>query len=109
MSSGKKQYGLFPKSERTVKIPFVMLPGKLAGEINGLWRKNTGKAACFTAAGAALGIILGIVLDRAPEGYVVPRFYTDGLEETSDYLESEEDPAYEGWRDMNYRDGQTPM
>lgn len=109
MSSGKTQYRLFPKAERTVKIPFVMLPGKLAGKINGLWRKNKGKAACFTAVGAVLGIILCMVLYRAPEGYVVPRFYTDGLEETSVYLESEEEPAYEGWRVMNYRDGQTPM
>lgn len=105
----RAEYGLFPKLERTVKIPFARLPDKLAGEIRGLWRRNKEKSACFTAAGAALGVILCMVLYRPPEGYVVPRFYTDGLEETSVYLESEEEPSYEGWKVMNYRDGETPM
>ena len=49
------------------------------------------------------------MLYREPAGYVVPRFYTDGLEETSVYLESADDPAYEGYRVMNYQDAGTPM
>ena len=49
------------------------------------------------------------ILYSAPEGYVVQRFYTDGLEETSVYLSSPEDPDYEGWKVMNYVDDSTPM
>ena len=49
------------------------------------------------------------ILYQVPAGYVVPRFYTDGREETSVYLSSPEDPAYAGWRVMNYQDGETPM
>lgn len=109
MSSGKTEYGLFPKLQRTVKIPFAGLPDRLAGEIRGLWRKNKAKTACFTAAGVVIGVALCMVLYRPPEGYVVPRFYTDGLEETSVYLESEDDSSYEGFQVMNYKDGKTPM
>ena len=50
-----------------------------------------------------------MLLYQEPAGYVVPRFYTDGQEETSVYLESRDDPAYEGYRVMNYADAQTPM
>ena len=59
--------------------------------------------------GGLLGILLCALLYREPEGYVVQRFYTDAQEETSVYLESEDDPAYEGYRVMNYLDAQTPM
>ena len=37
------------------------------------------------------------------------RFYTDATEKTSVYLESEQDPAYEGWKVMNYLDSEDPM
>jgi hypothetical protein len=40
---------------------------------------------------------------------VVPRSYTDGLEETSVYLESADDPAYADYIVMNYQDADTPM
>ena len=60
-----------------------------------------------------LGMITGVFICRLcytePEGYVVQRFYTDGLEEGSVYLEDPEDPAYEGFRIMNYVDEKTPM
>lgn len=56
-----------------------------------------------------MGLLLCALLYSAPEGYVVQRFYTDAKEETSVYLESEDDPAYDGYRVMNYRDAQTPM
>ena len=59
--------------------------------------------------GAILGGILCSLCHRTPEGYVVQRFYTDGLEETSVYLEGPEDPDYEGWKVMNYMDETTPM
>ena len=56
-----------------------------------------------------MGILLCALVYREPEGYVVQRFYTDALEETSVYLESENDPAYEGWKVMNYVDADTRM
>lgn len=40
---------------------------------------------------------------------MVPRFYTDGREETSVYLKSADDPAWAGYRVMNYQDAETPM
>ena len=40
---------------------------------------------------------------------MVQRFYTDALDDNSVYLESREDPAYEGFKVMNYADGDTPM
>ncbi len=60
-------------------------------------------------AGALAGVCLCALIYTEPKGYVVQRFYTDGLHETSEYLESADDPAYEGYRVMNYVDTQTPM
>ncbi len=78
------------------------------------WVKELGKShrkqiTAAIAAGMALGILLCTVVYREPKGYVVQRFYTDGLYETSVYLESEEDPDYEGYRVMNYINADTPM
>ena len=54
------------------------------------------------------GVLCGIFY-QVPKGYVVQRFYTDGLEETSVYLESKEDADYAGYQVMNYVDADTPM
>ena len=40
---------------------------------------------------------------------MVPRHYTDGLDEDSVYVTSVEDPHYAGWKIMNYVDDKTPM
>ena len=64
---------------------------------------------CGTGAGILLGLLLCAILYREPAGYVVPRFYTDGLEETSVYLQEEQDPDYSGYVVMNYVDASTPM
>ncbi len=106
---GVEEYGLFPRLQRTVRIPLAGLPASLAGRAREAQRGHGGMTASFCAAGAALGIILCAVCYRAPAGYVVPRFYTDGREEDSVYLESRDDPAYEGWKVMNYSDAETPM
>ncbi len=39
----------------------------------------------------------------------MPRVYTDGWFESVEYLESAEDPVYEGYRIMNYTDAETRM
>lgn len=61
------------------------------------------------AAGAFAGFLLCALLYRAPAGYVVPRKNADWKDETSIYLESAADPAYAGYRILNYLDQDTPM
>lgn len=56
-----------------------------------------------------IGIVFCAMLYKQPRGYVVPRRYTDWRDESFVYLESADDPAYDGYRIMNYQDAQTPM
>ncbi len=104
-----RQYRLFPRGRSTIAIPFAGLPDFVYSEAKKLWLSHKKKLAVWAAAGAMLGAALCGAIHEEPEGYVVQRFYTDGLEETSVYLESEDDPAYEGYRVMNYQDADTPM
>lgn len=106
---GVKEYCLFPRMQRTVTVPLAKLPDRLWHAACAVFSKYKGKIIGMTAAGAALGLLLGALLYTQPAGYVVPRFYTDGQEESSVYVQSMEDPAYEGWKIMNYTDGETPM
>lgn len=102
-------YCLFPRLQRQIRIPFAGVPECLRAASCRIWKGNRGKIRCLIAAGAVAGGILWGIFYTAPEGYVVQRFYTDGREETSVYLSSPDDPAYEGWKVMNYKDAQTPM
>jgi hypothetical protein len=106
---GEKEYCLFPQLQRKVRVPLVRLPDRLAEAAGEVWKRAGKKLLCMGAAGGIAGGILCGILYSAPEGYVVQRFYTDGLEETSVYLSSPEDPDYEGWKVMNYVDDSTPM
>lgn len=109
---GEQEYGLLPQvfgRWQEIRIPFAALPDILFFRVRIYYRAHKGRIWCVTAAGMFLGVLLCGLLYREPAGYVVQRFYTDGLEETSVYLESEADPAYEGYRIMNYRDAETPM
>lgn len=106
---GEKEYCLFPKLQRTIHIPYAGLPDRLAMAAGIIWKRNKSKVMCAAAVGAVTAGILCGIFYKAPEGYVVPRLYTDGREEISVYLESPEDPAYEGWKVMNYVDAVTPM
>ncbi|MBD5514026.1 MAG: hypothetical protein HDR06_05045 [Lachnospiraceae bacterium] len=106
---GVKEYCLFPRMQRTVTVPLAKLPDRLGHTACAVFNKYKGKMIGMTAAGAALGLLLCVLLYTPPAGYVVPRFYTDGQEESSVYVQSREDPAYEGWKIMNYTDGETPM
>lgn len=94
-----------------VRIPLAGLPDRVLLRVRAVCRVNRGKVLCAAATGVLLGGLLCALLYREPEGYVVQRFYTDGLEDIEDavYLESEDDPVYEGYRVMNYADAQTPM
>lgn len=107
---GAKEYCLFPCfCERRVTIPLAGLPDRLFMTARAACLAHKGRIWGAVAGGALLGILLCALIYREPEGYVVQRFYTDALEETSIYLESAEDPAYEGFKVMNYVDADTPM
>ena len=56
-----------------------------------------------------MGAVLCAVGYKEPKGYVIPRSYTDWIDKSSVYLENADDPAYAGYRIMNYRDADTPM
>lgn len=56
-----------------------------------------------------IGIVFCAILYKEPKGYVVPRTNTDWREKDFYFLESADDPAYAGYRIMNYQDAQTPM
>lgn len=107
---GKKEYCLFPQfSGKRITIPFAGLPERMLLRVRAYYSGHRRKVLGAAAAGAVLGGLLCALLYQEPAGYVVPRVYTDGLEETSVYLESAADPAYEGFRVMNYVDAKTPM
>ena len=106
---GIKEYCLFPGLKRTVTVPFCALPDRLFAAAAAVRKRYGVKLIGMTAAGAAAGAVLCALLYTAPAGYVVPRTYTDGLEETSVYVTGMDDPAYAGWKIMNYTDGETPM
>lgn len=107
---GTKEYCLFPRiCERQISVPLAGLPDRLFLTVRAVCRARRGRIFGAVAAGAVLGMVVCAFAYKVPEGYVVPRFYTDGMMEEEIYLESAEDPAYEGWKVMNYVDGDTPM
>ncbi len=107
---GEREYCLFPQfCDRQVTVPMAGLPDRLFMTARAVCRARRGRISGAVAAGAVLGVLLCALVYREPEGYVVQRFYTDALDDNSVYLESREDPAYEGFKVMNYADGDTPM
>lgn len=107
---GEKEYCLLPRfCERKVTIPLAGLPDRLFMMVRTVCRIRKGRVWGAAAGGVLLGILLCALVYREPEGYVVQRFYTDALEDTSVYLESMDDPAYAGFKVMNYVDAKTPM
>lgn len=109
---GQREYRLplpIPEKWRQVVIPLAGLPDRMLLRVRAYYRGHKGRVLGVAAVCAVLGGLLCGLFYREPAGYVVQRFYTDGLEDTSVYLESRDDPAYEGYRVMNYVDAQTPM
>lgn len=109
---GEKEYCLLPSLRREIDVPvppFLIFFGKLPKRLAGLWKSCRKQITAGILAGAAVGVLLCAILYTAPKGYVVQRMYTDGLFETSEYLESADDPAYEGYCIMNYVDADTKM
>lgn len=107
---GEKEYCLFPRfCGRQIAIPLAGLPDRLFMTARTVCRVHRGRILGAMAGGVLLGTLLFALFYREPEGYVVQRFYTDALEDTSVFLESADDPAYEGWKVMNYVDADTRM
>ena len=108
---GAREYSLFPGLPQRVVVPYVQLPDRMLAMARRMWadRGCKIKTMAMAAAGMVCGLLVCAALYRPPLGYVVPRSRTDGLEETSVYVESLEDPAYEGWRIMNYEAPDAPM
>lgn len=102
---------LIPEGWREVTIPLAKFPERLVVCLRGVCGQHRGRVYVGAAAGVLAGLLCCVLLYREPAGYVVQRFYTDGLEDIdyAVYLESEDDPDYEGYRVMNYKDAQTPM
>lgn len=106
---GEREFCLFPGLQRRVWIPYAALPDRMAAQAVCVWKQRRGRIMCLAAAGAVVGGMLCGIFYQSPAGYVIPRSYTDGREETSVYLDGSEDPDYEGWTVMNYVDAETPM
>lgn len=104
-----KEYCLFPKGNIEVELPFAAQAKYFWCQIKMVWKTCKKQLSAGILVGAVLGGVLCVIFYQVPKGYVVQRFYTDGLEETSVYLESEEDADYAGYRVMNYVDADTPM
>lgn len=104
-----REYCLCPRLQVKVHVPLAKLPDLLLGRMAGTWKRNKKKLAAIVFAGALAGGLLCAVFYREPKGYVVQRFYTDARVKDFVYLESEDDPDYEGYRVMNYVDSDTIM
>ncbi|MDE5931820.1 MAG: hypothetical protein K2H40_04965 [Lachnospiraceae bacterium] len=109
---GEKEYGLLPSALREIVVPvpgvWVFCRG-LPKQAANLWKSCRKQILAGILGGAFAGILLCGILYTPPKGYVVPRVHTDGLFDLIEYLESAEDPAYEGYRIMNYTDADTRM
>ena len=109
---GEKEYALLPLARKEIAVPVpaaVPLIARMPGRMAGVWKSCRKQVLVSVLAGGIAGLILCGVLYTAPKGYVVQRFYTDGRFETWENLESAQDPAYEGYRIMNYVDADTRM
>lgn len=118
---GEEEYYLFPvlrsKMEGLVfacldkvkVMECIELIAALPSRFGVIWKTCRKKILTGIATGALLGVILCGICYRPPKGYIVPRSYTDWLDKGFICLESADDPAYEGYRVMNYRDSETPM
>lgn len=94
-------------SEKVTEMPFLNRDLPIFNtKIPKFYRKRVLAA---VAVCMLIGIVLCSMLYKEPSGYVIPRRYTDWRDKSSVYLESADDPAYDGYRIMNYQDAQTPM
>ena len=116
---GEEEYCLCPGLRKKLEILLQKITAKvtkmsffqwdlpvLFAKIQKYYRKQVLAA---VAACMLIGIVICAILYKEPKGYVMPRTNTDWLERDFYYLESADDPAYAGYRVMNYKDAETIM
>lgn len=116
---GAEEYSILPALRRKMERLFEVYYAKAAKiwwlqpesyePLKGVWKSYKKQISAGIGVGMVLGLLLCAMLYKEPKGYIVQRFYTDELYETSIYLESAEDADYAGYRVMNYLDADTPM
>lgn len=116
---GAEEYYLLPivsgKAEAlatmlTAKVPDrVWQLKKLPAWLGSAWKTYRKRMLVGIAVGALLGAVLFGFCYTSPKGYVVPRQKTSWVDKTYITLQGRDDPAYEGYKVMNYADEETPM
>ena len=116
---GAEEYCLLPVLKQKLdslcallftKMQRVILILKKLSSLPELIRKSERKhVAVGIVVGALLGVVLCGICYTPPRGYIVPRKNTDWRDKTFVCIENKEDPAYAGYRIMNYYDAETPM
>ncbi|MCH5255789.1 MAG: hypothetical protein J1D87_00790 [Lachnospiraceae bacterium] len=96
-----REYCLIPALQRDIELPVPHLT---------ITAPPLKKCFALIATGVVIAVILCTLLRTEPNGYIVPRVYTDGFAKDSFiYLESDEAPEYDGYVVMNYQGPDTPM
>lgn len=96
-----KEYSLMPKLQREIELPVPQLTISVP---------PLKKCFSLIAAGAVIATILCTLLRTEPNGYIVPRVYTDGYDKDSSiYLENDTASEYDGYLVLNYQNSDTPM
>lgn len=116
---GAEEYCLFPivsaKAEMMSAALLTKIPNRIwqlshiPARLGTVWKSQCKKILIGIAAGAVLGAVLFGCCYTIPKGYVVPRQKTGWVDKSYITLKSKDDPAYEGYKVMNYVDEKTPM
>lgn len=96
-----KEYCLFPALQREIELPLPDIT---------ITSPSLKKSLAYILAGSAIAAILCATLRTEPNGYIVPRVYTDGYDKDSSiYLQNSTPTDYDGYTIMNYQNPDTPM
>lgn len=90
-------------------IPYIGLPECLWNRMKAIGRQYKKQICIGAVIGMMAGLLLCFGLYRSPQGYLVPRSYTDGMYETSVFVDGPDSAQYSEYKIMNYKDEQTPM
>lgn len=116
---GAEEYSLLPIVSTKAETLSAVLAAKIPDRVWRLkqlptWLQKAGKTYWKRMlVGIAVGALLGAVIFgfcyTSPKGYVVPRQRIIWIDKSYITLQGRDDPAYEGYRVMNYVDDETPM
>ena len=116
---GAEEYCLIPalrrKTQDLADIIYSKVPDnmwrlyQLPAWLGESWKAYRKQIAAGMIVGALAGAAVFGLCYSSPRGYIVPRQKTSWEDKTYITLNGEEDPAYEGYRVLNYADAETPM